>query len=457
MSDLQNAIFPISDQDVTRRTSRVKQLVDILQVDIASVNSSAGTDPIDSTNNIKTRKKYEVFVTGSTNNAVTSSVFQTVFDQDHTTQTANELLDITVGCYTGSTLVDNALDKTQGLEDEDNPDTFTGIDASGKKIFRQDTLMMREKINVYKQYAQYLLGDSESYFTSPYESSFTHRDSSNNLTYRERIDEALFINVKRLFVRDSIVKDEFALKIAKDASDGSSSANIGKGITFNSNNTLTLTDTGASTSLRVTSQGGSVGTIKRSPAGSGDDENVGLIFYEKGIVVLDAKRIFTVDQHISGSIDAVSGSTSASDTGTGTTVAGSFTNGTLTYSGSLIPNLWTSGSIDNLVDHICETRFGRTNGTSIGLINQTYINSSIYTCRIAPSQANYSRNPTYKNNDGTLRFVTDVNERGDEPFAYITTVGLYDANNNLLAVAKTSRPIEKNPEIDLSISVRIDY
>lgn len=457
MSDLQNAIFPISDQDVTRRTSRVKQLVDILQVDIASISAAGDNlDPISEQNNIKTRKKYEVFVTGSAENAVTSSVFQTVFDQDHTTQTANELLDITVGCYTGSTLVDNALDKTQGLEDEDNPGTFTGIDASGKKIFRQDTLMMREKINVYKQYAQYLLGDSEGYFTAPYESSFTHTEN-NVLTYRERIDEALFINVKRLFVRDSIVKDEFALKISKTASDGSSSANIGNGITFNTNNTLSLTDTGASTSLRVTSQGGSIGTIKKSPIVGSEDENVGLVFYEKGIVVLDAKRIFSTDQHISGSIDAVSGSTDSNDQGTGTTVPGSFLNGSLTYSGSFIPNLWTSGSIDNLIDHICETRFGRTNGTSIGLINQTYINSSIYTCRIAPSQANYSRNPTYKNSDGTLRFVTDVNERGDEPFAYITTVGLYDANNNLLAVAKTSRPIEKNPEIDLSISVRIDY
>ena len=464
MSDLQNAIFPISDQDVTRRTSRVKQLVDILQVDIASISdgSSDNLSNIDVNNNIKTRKKYEVFVTGSTNNAVTSSVFQTVFDQDHTTQTANELLDITVGCYTGSTLVDNALDKTQGLEDEDTPGTFTGIDASGKKIFRQDTLMMREKINVYKQYAQYLLGDSEGYFTAPYEASFTHKEN-NDLTYRERIDEALFINIKRLFLRDSIVKDEFALKISKEAATiGGAAApefttNIGRGITFSGANSLMLTDTGSSTSLRVTSQGGSVGTIKRTPVGSGEDDNVGLIFYEKGIVVLDAKRIFTVNQVISGSIDAVSGSTDSNDQDTGTTVAGSFLNGSLTYSGSFIPNLWTSGSIDNLIDHICETRFGRTNGTSIGLINQTYINSSIYTCRIAPSQANYSRNPTYKNSDGTLRFVTDVNERGDEPFAYITTVGLYDANNNLLAVAKTSRPIEKNSEIDLSISVRIDY
>ena len=49
MSDLQNAIFPISDQDIVRKTSKVKQLVDILQIDIASKN-----DDDDETN---TRKK----------------------------------------------------------------------------------------------------------------------------------------------------------------------------------------------------------------------------------------------------------------------------------------------------------------------------------------------------------------------------------------------------------------
>ena len=75
-------------------------------------------------------------------------------------------------------------------------------------------------------------------------------------------------------------------------------------------------------------------------------------------------------------------------------------------------------------------------------------------CRVAPSEANYSRNPTYKKADGTIRVIED---KGDDPFSYITTIGLYDTANNLLAVAKTSRPIEKNPETDLSISVRIDY
>lgn len=451
MSDLQNAIFPIRDQDVVRNTSRVKQLVDILQVDIASV---AGSDAQTPSTDTKTRKRYEVFVTGgldSNTSAVTSSLFQTVFDQDHETQTANELLDITVGCFSGSTAVAGALDLTKGLQDENGD--YTGIDAYGKRIFRSNVLMMREKINIYKQYAQYLLGDADGYFTSPYESSFTDVESgTSNLSYDERIDEALFINIKRLFTRDSIVKDEFVIKLFEHAHTTSSGSNVG--IDTNDTSALLLSDSGASTALRVTSVGGSIGTLKRSDA-TGDDENVGLIFYEKGVVVLDAKKIFDVDQNISGSISAVTG-TNSDDT----TIADTFnqSEGTLTFSGSFIPNFWVSGSIDDIVDHVCATRFGRTNATAAGFLNHTFINSSVYICRVAPSQANYSRNPTYRKEDGTLRFIEDADDLGgSNPFSYITTVGLYDSNNNLLAVAKTSRPIEKNTETDLSISVRIDY
>ena len=437
MLELKNAEFPISDKDVIQKTSKVKQLVDMLRVDVSSIS---GSQALSSSNNLKTRKKYEVFVTGGVGDGiypVTSSLFQTVFDQDFETQTANELFDVTIGCFKDSTAVVGNLDTTQGIAD---PDTgaLTGIDASGKLLFGDNILMMREKVNIYKQYAQYLLGDSNAYFTAPYEAKFVHTGSVDVLSYRERIDEAIFINMKRLFVRDGIVKEQLVLRMLEEASD--TSPNIGTD--GKSSSETSITDSGVLSSLRVTSQGGSVGTLKKDSVSSGEDENVGLVFYEKGIIILDAKRIFSSTQNISGSISAVSGT------------APNFENGNLEIDTPLVPNFWVSGSIDDIVDHICETRFGRSNATAIGLINETYINSSIYVCRVAPSEANYSRNPTYKKTDGTIRVIED---KGDDPFSYITTIGLYDTANNLLAVAKTSRPIEKNPETDLSISVRIDY
>ena len=406
MAELTNTFFKINDSDIVRKTSQVKQLVDILQVDVSSLSNDQAP-AVDGSNDTKTRKKYEVFVSGSGSNAVTSSLFQTIFDQDFTTQTSNELFDITVGCYDGSKLVSDAS---------------SGTDASGKKLFPNTVLMMREKINIYKQYAQTLLGDSSSFFTSPYETTVSSGDNPS-----ERIDEAIFINIKRLFTRDSIVKEQFTMKLFKTTA--ASDPNIGIPAT----SAITITDTGASTSLRVTSQAGSIGTLKEG------SNNVGLIFYEKGIVVLDAKKIFDGTVNVKGNIPTVSGGNSTS------------------FDGKLVPNLFATGSIDTILDHICDTRFGRSTSTAMGFLNQTNINSSIYVCRVAPSQANYSRNPTYTNSDGTIRVIDGLDNRGADPFAYITTIGLYDTDNNLLAVAKTSRPIEKNPEVDLSISVRIDY
>ena len=45
----------------------------------------------------------------------------------------------------------------------------------------------------------------------------------------------------------------------------------------------------------------------------------------------------------------------------------------------------------------------------------------------------------------------------DEPVSYITSVGLYSADNELLAVAKLSEPLKKDPNTELTLRVRLDY
>jgi hypothetical protein len=45
----------------------------------------------------------------------------------------------------------------------------------------------------------------------------------------------------------------------------------------------------------------------------------------------------------------------------------------------------------------------------------------------------------------------------NDPKTYITSVGLYDDNNNLLAVAKLNRPVLKSFEREVLIKVKIDY
>ena len=45
----------------------------------------------------------------------------------------------------------------------------------------------------------------------------------------------------------------------------------------------------------------------------------------------------------------------------------------------------------------------------------------------------------------------------DTPVSYITTVGLYSADNELLAVAKLSEALKKDPTTEFTLRVRLDY
>jgi hypothetical protein len=67
---------------------------------------------------------------------------------------------------------------------------------------------------------------------------------------------------------------------------------------------------------------------------------------------------------------------------------------------------------------------------------------------------NYSSNPTYLN-AGQVR-VKNGN-RQNSPISYVTTIGLYNSQNELLAVAKLSEPLRKDPTQELTLRVRLDY
>ncbi len=90
----------------------------------------------------------------------------------------------------------------------------------------------------------------------------------------------------------------------------------------------------------------------------------------------------------------------------------------------------------------------------ISFNNTTELNSTIYFCRASHNEFNYSSNPTYIDSASKIR----VKETSfDQPVTYITSIGLYSADNELLAVAKLSEPIKKTPENELTFRVRLDY
>jgi len=400
----------ITSDDIRTTRTNLNQLIDFVEEDISGST---------------TRKKFQVFVTSSGTTAVTSSLFHTVFDQDYTLQTSNEIFDMTFGLFSGSNTVSVAS---------------IGQDVNGKLLFPETSLMMREKVNIYRQFAQHLLGNATSQFTAP----FSNPASSGY----DKIDEALFFTFKRLFVRDGIKRESFAMRLY-----GSSSAHPRLGLggyhasTYNQNlhvtrihpatGSMIVTDVGAASNVERSQHGGDVGNLVLA---SNTSKKVGLLFYQQGIGILDVKKVFDPTQHITGTIGSCLGST-----------------GSAGITGSFIPHLMMSASIDDLLTHFAETRFGSGSQTFLTFQNNTQINSTLIFCRATADEFNFSSNPTYTDGAGKIA-VIDESQRGiQKSFSFVTTIGLYDANEKLLAVAKLSRPVEKNDEKDLTFRVRLDF
>lgn len=389
--------------DIKVARNFLNQLIDVLQEDVSGSSS---------------RRKYQSFVTGGIGPGVTSSLFQTVYDQDFTLQTANPIFDMTFGLQpSGSTVLTSQ----------------TGVDAAGKELFPSSSLMMREKMDIYRQFAQSLLGSNTQAFTAPF-------DSSN---VSDTIDVALFISFKRLFARDQIKRESMALRFYQTASDAMYRTSSNLDVTSTSGAAI-YTDIGASTN-KLTAFGGQVGNIVDS---ADTTRNVGLMFYDRGVMVLDLAKVTSGSQFMSGTIDAMStlGYTVLGGPGTETEGVSKF-----------IPDFVVSGSIDNVIDHIASCRFNSGSQAAVTFQNMTTINSSLIFCRAAPDEFNYSSNPTYTDTDNRIVTIDPGQEDVQQSFTMITGVGLYDVNDNLLAVAKLSRPVEKSAQKDLTLQIRLDF
>lgn len=411
--------------DIKTARSFLNQLIDVLQEDISGSTS---------------RRKYQHFVTGGVGPGVTSSLFQTVYDQDFTLQTANSVFDITVGLAPEGSL-------TTGIA----ATTKTEVDATGKALYPSSSLMMREKVDIYRQFAQVLLGNGDSLFKVPLEGTST-----------TNIDAAMFIAFKRLFARDQIKRETFAMRFYQSASAVSKDFNGGDidmppnadangmpnlNVTTLSGSTI-FTDLGASTQ-KFTTAGGQYGLIVDS---ANTSRQVGLMFYDAGVAVFDLAKITSGSQFLSGTIDAMHplGQITLGAYGTETSKKSKF-----------LPDFITSGSIDNIIDHLCSTRFQSGSLTAVTFQNVTNINSSLIFCRAPADEFNYSSNPTFvdtsANSKGRIVVIDPGEEDKQESFTFVTGIGMYDASGNLLAVAKLSRPVEKSPERDLTFRVRLDF
>ncbi len=201
------------------------------------------------------------------------------------------------------------------------------------------------------------------------------------------------------------------------------SVNVPSAFTGGNDADLTLFDATANVNGTGVSNcdGGDFAILHTSSDASIGDTGYGAIFYQAGVVVLTSSVFADVGDFGSAHLN-----TAADLTAEQTLVQSSI-----------------SGACNALRHRIKNIQFNNT----------TELNSTIYFCRAPVNKFNYSSNPTYLSGS-KIR----VKERAsDNPIAYVTTVGLYNAANELLAVAKLSEPLKKSVDNELTIRVRLDY
>jgi hypothetical protein len=93
-------------------------------------------------------------------------------------------------------------------------------------------------------------------------------------------------------------------------------------------------------------------------------------------------------------------------------------------------------------------------GASFQLNSQETITSDYVFVRARNAEFNYSENPSFiSGSNGEVIYDEFINQ----PQVYITTVGMYNDNNDLLAVAKMSRPLLKDFTKEALIRVKLDF
>ena len=184
----------------------------------------------------------------------------------------------------------------------------------------------------------------------------------------------------------------------------------------------------------VSGSGGAVSASSGTESDRWKYDRYGFFFPEAGIAVLSANKL-------SASIPGTPGYITGSRNGLAVS-----TNGT-----GLAPDTALHPDADNALKFVKAIQLGTD--TSFRNVETQIITSHF--CHIPAGEFNGSVNPTFTSgSNGDHRFPTEM--LGD-PQTFITTIGLYDNSENLVAIGRLSSPIKKSFEDEAIIKVNITY
>jgi hypothetical protein len=91
---------------------------------------------------------------------------------------------------------------------------------------------------------------------------------------------------------------------------------------------------------------------------------------------------------------------------------------------------------------------------NFALNSQETITSDFVFCRARNGEFNYTENPSFiSGSTGLVLYDTFI----QNPQTYITSIGMYNDNNELLAVAKLSKPLKKDFTKETLVRVKLDF
>jgi len=259
---------------------------------------------------------------------------------------------------------------------------------------------------IYSQYAQILLPDNQRVFK--------FNDVATEHIYA--------INLNRARLKDRLDPGNFELTLAKlDGAGVQNNLNTGSNVHIHSSgDVVELIDDSGDTQQAATQ----IGRVYNLVSGSilngvySPKTYYGQVFPEQGVIVLNADTMNT-------------------KLGFGT-VTGSNINGDNAY------KLYTSLSGSAVLN--------ANNGFAAR--NEERVQSTFYFVRAKNGEYNFSNNPSYvTGSNGSFRQPTFANNSK----SYITTVGLYNSTQELLAVAKLSKPILKSFSNEVLVKVKLDF
>ena len=97
---------------------------------------------------------------------------------------------------------------------------------------------------------------------------------------------------------------------------------------------------------------------------------------------------------------------------------------------------------------------GKAQVTDLKVDSEEVLTSNYVFVRARNAEFNYSQNPTFINKTtGGVRYTDFITA----PQTFITTVGLYNDNGDLLAVAKLSKPLKKDFTKEALIRIKLDF